>query len=256
MSASDTLYTARFLWPEFIERGRDNAITCPVYRFGALVAPASGTVTVTRADQTLVVNAAPVSIVGSVATYTIPAAVLAPLALEEGWLVTWSLVLDGVARTYQRDGALVRRSLFPVVTDADLLRRHSDLNALRAPGVSSYQDYIDEAFAVVQNRLISGGRRPFLVLSPSALREVQLNLTLALIWTDYATSAGDTSRYSDLATHYRQAYEDAWARLNFVYDEADENKVDPNRRAAGTPTMWLGSRGFPWPSGIPRRVGG
>jgi hypothetical protein len=32
-----------------------------------------------------------------------------------------------------------------------------------------------------------------------------------------------------------------------AYDENDENRPDPNRRQAGTPTWWLASRGSnPW----------
>jgi len=241
MSAADTLYTARFLSPEMFERGRTNTITCPVYRLGSLVAPSSGTVSIYKADQTAVVSSAAVTVTSSVATYQ--TSTLASYALEEGWLVEWALTMpDGVAHTFRRDAALVRRRLYPVVTDADLLRRHSDLTQLRASGVTSYQDYIDEAFAVIENRLVSGGKRTWLVMSPSALRDVHINLTLHLIWLDYATSAGDTSRYQQLADHYGRGYEEAWGRLTFSYDETDENKVE-TRRTSGTPTLWLCGRG-------------
>jgi hypothetical protein len=244
MSSADTLYTARFSIPEFLERGRDNKITAPVYRSGALVAPVSGTVSVFKRDQTAVVNAAVVTITGSVATYTIPSAVLAPLALEEGYLVEWSLAMpDGVTHVFRRDGALVRRVLYPVISDIDLLRRHRDLTQLREAGVTSYQDYLDEAWVMIENRLVSGGKRPFLVMSPAAFREVHVTLSLHLIWQDYATSAGDTSRYQQLADSYGQGYENAWNMLSFVYDETDENLVQPDKRSGGSPTLWLNSHG-------------
>lgn len=252
MSAADTLYTARFMAPELLERGRANTITCPVYRLGSLVAPVSGTVSIYAADQTPIVSAANVSIVGSVAQYT--TSTLASYQLEEGWLVEWTLTMpDGVAHTFRRDAVLARRRLYPVVTDADLLRRHSDLTQLRASGVSSYQDYIDEAWAVVENRLVSSGKRPWLVMSASAFRDVHMALTLHLIWLDYATSAGDSSRYQQLADHYGRGYEEAWARLTFSYDETDENKVD-TRRTGGSPTLWLcGRGGVTWPPYVSHR---
>jgi len=255
MSAADTLYSARFLSPEFLERGRNNVITCPVYRLGTLVAPSSGTVSVYKADQTAVVSAQNVTISGSVAQYTVTSAVLSSLQFEEGWLVEWALAMpDNTTHTFRRDGALVRHPLYPVVTDADLLRRHSDLSQLRASGVTSYQDYLDEAWAVIQNRLVTSGRRPWLVMSASSLRDVHMNLALHLIWLDYATSAGDTSRYQQLADHYGRGYEESWGRLTFSYDETDENKVDV-RRASGTPTLWLcGRGGVNYPPYITRRT--
>lgn len=244
MSTEDTNYAPRFSLPEFLERGRDNTITAPVYRNGALVAPTSGTVSIYKADQTAVVNAAAVSIVGSVATYVVPAATLAPLVLEDGWLCEWALLMpDGVVHTFRRDGALVRRRLYPVISDIDLLRRHRDLGQLRETGVTSYQDYLDEAWCMVEGRLVAGGKRPYLVMSPSAFREAHVCLTLHLVWQDYATSAGDSSRYQQLADSYGQAYENAWGTLSFHYDETDENVVHVDRRNSGSPTLWLGSGG-------------
>jgi hypothetical protein len=251
MSISETLYTARFRISEEIERGRQQVLTCPVYRAGALVAPLSGTVTIYKADGTAVVSAAHVVITGNVATYTIMAATTTSLALESGWLLEWSLAMTAsVTLTFRNDGALVRRSLFPVVTDADLLRRHSDLNALLAAGTTSYQDYLDEAWATICTRLAAQGRRPYLVIQPSALRDVHIALTLQLIFTDFQTSAGDGGRWQALAEHYQRMYTDAWAQLRFSYDEADENKVDANAKKSGTSTVWLNGRG-----GYPR-VGG
>lgn len=245
MSSEDTNYAPRFSTPEFLERGRDNKITAPIYRSGALVAPTSGTVSIYRQDQSVVVNAATVTIVASVATFTVTAVSIGSLILEDGWLLEWALLMpDGVVHTFRRDGALVRRRLYPVISDIDLLRRHRDLSALREAGVTSYQDYLDESWCMIENRLIGGGKRPYLVMSASAFRECHVCLTLHLVWQDYATSAGDTSRYQQLADSYGQAYENAWASLSFIYDETDENVVSIDRRNSGSPTLWLGGHGY------------
>lgn len=245
MSSEDTNYAPRFSTPEFLERGRDNKITAPIYRSGALVAPVSGTVSIYRQDQSVVVNAAAVTIVASVATFTVTSVSIGSLVLEDGWLLEWALLmLDGVVHTFRRDGALVRRRLYPVISDIDLLRRHRDLSTLREAGVTSYQDYLDESWCMIENRLIGGGKRPYLVMSASAFRECHVCLTLHLVWQDYATSAGDTSRYQQLADSYGQAYENAWASLSFIYDETDENVVSIDRRNSGSPTLWLGGHGY------------
>ena len=247
MSATDTLYSARFIVPETLERSRNNTIRCPVYRFGALVAPTvAGTCRIQKPDGSqLIVVAAP--IVGNVATATVQSSLLASLPYGDGWLFEWSLTMpDGVVHVFRTDGSLVRRSLYPVVTDADLLRRHRDLAQLREASVTSEQDYLDEAWAIINNRLIGTGKRPWLIMSPSAFRESHACLTLHLLFNDYATSAGD-GRYQQLADQYGRQYEEAWGRLTFAYDENDENRPDPNRRQAGTPTWWLASRGSnPW----------
>lgn len=254
MSISETLYTARFRSGDTIERGRNQDLTCPIYRAGALVAPLSGTVSIYKADQTALVNAASVSIVGSVATYVLTGAATSALSLEEGWLIEWTLQMSAtVQNTFRNDAALVRRSLYPVITDSDLFRRHSDLPALLATGTTSYQDYIDEAYATLVNRITSQGRRPYLIIQPSALRDVHLALTLQLIFLDFQTSAGEGGRWQALAEHYGRAYTEAWSQLRFTYDEADENKVDPASKKSATSQIWTNGRNGSSPAYYSRR---
>jgi len=244
MSISETLYTARFRSGEEIERGRNQVLTCPIYRAGALVAPLSGTVSIYKADQTALINAAPVTITGSVASYALAGAATTSLQLEDGWLVEWTLQMSlTVQNVFRNDAVLCRRTLYPVVTDADLLRRHSDLNQLLAAGTTSYQDYLDEAWATIVNRITSNGRRPFLVIQPSALRDAHLCLTLQLIFLDFQTSAGDGGRWQALAEHYGRAYTEAWAQLRFTYDESDENKVDTSTKKSAASQVWTNGRG-------------
>lgn len=120
-------------------------------------------------------------------------------------------------------------SLTPVVSQDDLTQRHSDLPALLGPA-ASYQPYIDESWWTIVNRLIAAGRRPYLVIQPSALRDCHLMLALHLVFLDYSTSAGDGGRWQALAAHYLTAYEQAWGQLRFTYDESDENRVDASKR--------------------------
>lgn len=240
--ASTTSLTARFLLPDLLERGRANALSCPVWQDGALVAPSSGTVTIYDGAGEVVVSAAAVTVTASIATYSYTPA--STVDYGEGWRVEWTLVISTVTHVFRQDAALVRVVLHSPITDADLFRRVSSLDPSGSAPISSvadYQDYLDEAHTVIQGRLLAAGNRPNLILTPSALREVYLTLTLALIFEDFATKLNDA--YSERATGYRQDYQEAWGDLRFSYASSDEVDAGtlPGRRSA-TPTVWTTGR--------------
>lgn len=242
MSLAETVYTARFRSSETLERGRTQTITCPTSRVGATATPSSGTVTIYRPDQTVLVTGAVT--VASIATFSVTGATTTAEALGEGFLIEWVLVMpDTVTHTFRQDAALCRRTLYPVVSQDDLTQRHSDLPSLLG-AAASYQAYIDEAFFTISNRLISAGRRPYLVIQPSALRECHLMLALHLVFIDYSTSAGDGGRWQALAAHYLSTYEQAYGALKFTYDEADDNRVDPTKKKSASSQIWTNGRGL------------
>lgn len=241
--ASVTLYSARLPGPEIIERGVAGTISCPVYRDGALVAPSSGTLSLYDRANVALLSAVSVTIASSIATYAVLAALTASLAPADGWRVEWALVMpDGVTHTFRRDAALVYRRLYPVVTDADLLRFHTDLTTRRPPSESSYQDYLDEAWAIIEGRLLATQRRPWLVLAPSALREVHLYTALGMVFRDFATGGPGTAEWERAADYDRRA-EAAWASLSYPQAEESTGAArDLARRRAGRPTLWLAGR--------------
>ena len=242
MSLAETVYTARFRSTETLERGRTQTISCPTSRAGATATPTSGTVTISRPDGTVLVTAAVT--VATIATYSLTGATTTAEALGEGYLIEWALVMpDNVTHTFRQDAALCRRALYPVVSQDDLTQRHSDLPSLLGAS-ASYQPYIDEAWWTICNRLIGAGRRPYLVIQPSALRECHLMLALHLVFIDYSTSAGDGGRWQALAAHYLSAYEQSYGGLKFSYDEADDNRVDPTKKKSASSQIWTNGRGL------------
>lgn len=241
--ASATLYTARLIGPEILEAGASNTITCPVYRDGAVVAPTAGTLTVWNASNTKIVDASAVTISSSVATYTVTSGMLTGQTNSDGWRFEWSLTIAGSSVVFRRDGSLVYRRLYPVVTDADLLRSHTDLTRRTPSTETSYQDYLDEAWARIESRLINTGKRPWLIMSPSALRDVHVYLTLALVFRDFATG-GDGSAEWQMMVHYEALYADAWGELTFPEaSPTSGQEADPSRRRGGTSALWLAGRG-------------
>ena len=236
--------SGRLLAPDLIERGVDQLIRCPVYQDGALVAPASGTVDVIDSSGVKQVDGAAVTITANIAQFTILAAVTASLSLAKGWRVEWALTITGDVHTFRNDAALVRRNLYPVLTDADLFRRVSALdptNATVIHSLSDFQDYRDEAWAEITSRLVGRGNRPNLVMSPSSFRTVHMYLTLALIFDDFSTRLNDA--YREHSDFYRHEYREAWGDLAFFYDPDDSGSADSTTtRRAAVPSVWTCGR--------------
>jgi hypothetical protein len=239
MPTADT-YSARFTLPDLIERGVAGTLRCPMYRSGALVAPSSGTVTVFDASGTAVVDAATATITSSVATYawTPPTT----LSLGERWRVRWSLAMpDGVTHRPENEAALVRARLYCPITEADLYRMESALDpsgAAPLTSLSSYADKIDEAWTQIQLRLIEAGNRPNLIIGPSSLRQVALDLALSLCFADVGSRVANPV-HTETAMRYRAAYETAWQRISLTYDTTDTGNTNDAKRSPSR-SVWLG----------------
>jgi len=243
MSAADTWsapYSARIPFPDFLERARTQLVKLEVYRDGALAAPSSGTVSIYDESDTAIVDAAAVTVVSSVAQYSLSAATIpATTPVGEGWRIEWALVMpDGITHTFRRSAALVLRALYPVVTDVDLTAMYTDLADLRPTALSSFQGYIDEAWRQILGRLIGKGRMPYLILDPWSLREIHLETSLALIFRDFASSMGE-GRYLELAESHKKEAAFAWNGLTFQYDEDHDGKADTQRRKGAEPVVYL-----------------
>lgn len=240
MPTSDTTYEVDFPLPELIQQGRDNLIQCPLYVAGVLFAGIfAGTVSVFDATGTAVVDEAAIVVTSSISSYTIPEAVLADSTLGEGWRVVWTLTLTDGERVFDNEASLVRRALFPTATHTELYRRASALDPSGSAPISSRTDYDDElqaAWVEIEQRLIADGRRPWLIVSPSALRLPLLHLWMALIFEDMSHRL--SLEYAEHAAMYRERYETAWSRVRFLYDTDGDGETDATDRAGATSTLW------------------
>jgi len=240
MALTDQRYTVRLPLPDFIVRDRAHTIAAPVYLDGEQVTPSSWSVTVYNASNTSVETGSGSS---SVASHTIGSADLTSETLGDLWRVEWVITLsDGTVLHPRNDAMLVRSGLYPTITDADLLRREPSLDpAGHAPVTRriNFQGYLDEAWTELQLRLLSVGRRPYLVMEPSALRQPHMYLTLSLIF------GGESSRLSEAwqekADRYHEMYSRAWDSISFRYDDDDDGQADTRRKSAQG-TVWLNGR--------------
>jgi hypothetical protein len=242
--AATSYVTARFLTPDYYVQGRDTALSCPLWLNGALVAPteAGSTVSIYDASNTAIVSGAAVSVVGSVATYTLAGATTSSRSRGMGFRTEWSLIRSGVPTTYRNAAGLIRCELAPVIADADLYRRESGLNPSGAAPLSrqltTYQDYRDEAWITIHGRLSARGSLPHLIMEPTALREPHLFLTLHLVFEDFRSRLGNEA-WQQKSADYLARFDKAWADLRFEYDTTDSGQSDGRRKRSANPSVWF-----------------
>lgn len=239
--------TARFQMPTLIEKGLENVLKLDVYENGVRVTDVATTGTVSIYDSSASVKWGPnpISIdVDDAPVVTVLSTDFASTDFDDGFVIEWAITLGADEYIFRNEAALVRRKLYPVVTDLDLFRRASalDPNGVNPiTSVNNFQGYLDEAFTTIQLRLWSTGNRPNLIMSPSALRDVHLHLTLALIFRDLATRLNEV--YIEQAEHHHAQFEHAWSTLRFKYDNGPENGItEDDIRKGAVSSVWLCGR--------------
>jgi len=241
MSSSSTLYSVAFDTLPVIEKGVDSILTAPVYRDGAIVEPTSATCAVYDASNASV-SSGSATIVADIATYTVSAASTTSRTPEEGWRIEWVITLsDGEVLRPAVEAVHALRRLRPVVSDADLLRYHPALTRLRPPTEASYQDYLDACWRDTEAKLIASGKRPWLIISPQALRGYHICLTLAAIYRDFATGGPASTNWA-LADKYEAQAAGEWSSLVLNVADASTGQTDTGLAREGVqPSYWLGS---------------
>lgn len=226
--------------PDVFERGVSNTTSCPIYAAGTLVTPTSGSCSISGPGGAVVASGA-VTIVSGVATYewTPPAST----SLGEGWQVTWELSTTdhGVIR-HRNEGMIARfRGICPLSV-SDLY----DVAPAIKPGNTSISAMTHEdidakirvAWEQVQVRLISLGRRPWLVIGSYALKEVTQLTALSIIYSGLQHRGNEAI----LATsqQYQVDLKAAWDRLKLTYDEGDAGTAATGKKAGGIGQLWIG----------------
>jgi hypothetical protein len=238
---SATAYQARMSGPTLLEKGRDTVISLPVYKDGALVTPSAVVVSVWSAANALVVAAASGSVVGSIATYTVPAASTFALAYGADWRIEWTLTLAGVVEVVQTDAALVRNPIRCPVTDLDLYAREPSLNPSgSAPihSLSNFQAFIDDAWKTLLNRLLADGQYPWKMPSAAVVREAALALTLHRVFMAFTTGLNES--YGKSADVYRRDYEAAYNAIRYTEVIDPDSPSPTGNKVAARPVYFLG----------------
>lgn len=227
------LVTVQHAEPYLIVRGTDTDISIALEQYGAAVTITSATATVYDETGTQVAQYTDTSTTEP--TVTVLGADTTSATLSERWRVEWDL--DG--RVINTAAQLVRYGWTPSITDRDIYRRAPALDPAGVSPISERTEYEaerTEAIHQVRDRMLSQGRRPWLVVESHRLREPLVLLTLALVFEGFAHR--DTLLHP-VADRYREQFERAWDSLSFQYDESEDGNADDDERLAARPSTWL-----------------
>ena len=227
----------RYSLPQIAQRGIDNVLSVEVYSSDAnsILIPTAATITIYDGSDKLVDNLAATA--GAATSYTWLAAATTDRPLTDELLLVWQLTIDGTVHTVSQPGYLVRRKIYPVITDHDLRNYHTELADFRDPDFASFADQRNEAWVNIQKTLIERGRFQHLILDPWTLRTIHIYETFKIIFRDAAQSIGD-DRYQVLTEEYSDLCSQEWGRVNFRYDSDEDGYVEDTYMSA-SPVIYL-----------------
>jgi hypothetical protein len=236
---SDTVYSARWAGPTFIERGKDQTVSVAIERSGAAVTLTSGTMTIYRPGGDAMVDAVAGTVAAGVFTSaTVAAATTSGESLGKNWLIRVDLVIAGDTYTFYNDAVLCLARLYPTIGQTDLVARHSEAANLLGASITSLQQYIDQAWADICDRLYLDSVPFWKWRTPSAMRQVLFDRSFELLFYDYATLLGSNDRYLKYAERYAALYERDLERLSSTIDTGEDNTLR-DEIATGSPVILL-----------------
>ena len=246
--SSSTPYAAQIRTIELLERAKAQTSELKLYRDGSQIVPTAATYTLTKPTGTdlLTGQTATIAESGTVSYAHSAEQLKESEELGEGYVQEWTITIDGEEYLFRRMAALVRRRLYPVVSDIDLTATYSDLANIRPSTLTSYQQYIDDAWYQILRRIRNRGMGyEYLMMSAESFFEAHRHLSLYLIFRDFHSSLGQSNgRYLDLANEHYRLYRDEFDTINFIYDEDHDGEADdPNKRTRGQPTIFLNRPG-------------
>lgn len=219
-----------------LERARTQELQAPI-RYGSggpLVAPTSGTITITRPDGTTLVSGAAVAITFSIATYSVTPS--ASETLGEGWEVAWDHTIASLVYPFRSAAILCEHVLYPVVSEADIYVEEPELRyripqAQGSSGTNTgWQPQGDQTWWDIQRYLLRRGRRPWLTTEPDAFREAH-----RYGWLERACRGVEQDTdgaWLRKAAHYGHLARAALADIQLTYQSDDASPT--TRRGQGS----------------------
>jgi len=237
-----TLYSARFSGPTLIERDKAQTITVDIERSGSDPTISSATFTLYDPGGTKVIDGTAASISGGEISGTVGASDLDGKSYGLGWLVQFDATIGGKVYRFLNDAAVCLARLYPPIGHTDLVNRHSDVANLLATGVTSLQQYIDDAWADITNRLYSDSVPFFRLRTPSAFRAAMFSRSFTLIFRDYSTLLDPGDRYAELADRYDAQFEEDIGKIRSKMDTGEDNTLTANNLSTASVIQLTTSR--------------
>jgi hypothetical protein len=183
-----------------------------------------------------IVDAQAASVAGGTVSGTVSAGDTSSMGLGPAYLVRFDVLIGGKTYRFNNDACLCVARLYPPIGQTDLVNRHSDVTNLLASGVTSCQQYIDDAWSDITNRMYSEQSYFWRLRTPSAFRNVMFARSLALIFRDYATLLNAGDRYMQLSDYYEQQYERAYSKLRSRIDSDEDNQLSGRQQSVPSVT--------------------
>lgn len=255
MSVSETLYAPAISTPQELERARTQTVAMEIRRGADLITPDSGSYTLFAIAQGSdavaagkVIDTQPVAIVAGIASYDVQSTQIpATLTLGEGYREEWTLTFGTYTPPpFERPCALIRKRLYPVISDRDLEARYLELVRIKRKGIyaGTYQRFIDEAWTQIRQRLLEEGWLPYLIRTPQSLRNMHVHLTLHLIFMDFYSGLERAEKWLELADRHEKGFEAEWGKAQFGEDlDHDGAQDDENKLAAAKRPIYPNSTG-------------
>lgn len=229
--------------PRFVQQGRAETLTLPVYTAaGALVPPTDGTYTLLDADGETVATGT-IGIASQRATYDLSADFAEDYTLPLAtWREVWALEgLEGQSpadQTLEQEVIVCRTAPVQHVTLDDLTALHPQWTAqLQRARSTRTHEVIEVAWQELVSRLLGDGHLPNRVLNWWALVPAHKYWAAALVCRDFAADVSGDSRWAVLGDSYwARAQEEYEQRLQLRQDE-DEDGIDdtPGQTVAAAP---------------------
>jgi hypothetical protein len=238
------MISAVFSLPRFVERAKAVTVTLALTEGEYGVAVASGTYTLLDGDRTSIqTGAVTVTAVQGVVSFAVLAASVTVDPADD-WQEEWAITTSaGEVHTFRRDVFVCRRLLYPVVSEAMLVKRVSDLLTI-CPDPTPH---LEEAWDDVQTRLIESGRLPYLTFNAWALKRLLLATTLAYVYRNASTFFENSGRYAMEAEAYRKEADAAFSELRLEVDTTENmEREDAATDHAGAPFAGTPLAGIDW----------
>lgn len=226
MAVSD--YTFRDPYPVVFTVDRAQVSTMEVYRDGVLVAPSSATYSL-QSPTGVVVATPTAAIVSGVATVTVPDTAVDEL--NEGYRELWTITIDGVDYTKYRDAVVCKSPIRCPIADVDLEALYPDLAQNLGTTATSFQTFIDQAWARILRKLRASGDLPYIIVQASSLYDSTQHLALHMVymWWYGQTGGGHLREQAD---YHLEQYKSEWATVSYEVDRDQDGVADDRDRVS------------------------
>mgnify|MGYP001570712625 CR=1 FL=1 len=218
------LRSARMAGRQRILKGQLQTLSISIHATGgAGQQPSAATFSLIRPAGTSVIAAGATTYAAGLIQYALAAASTTGETVGPDWLIEWLLTMgDGEVLIVRRSAALVLRSIYPSIADADLSAYYPELAKLIPYGQNgTWEPQITEGWNIVNSRLFEARIEENLILSSEQLRSVHLAETMAII-ADMLDGGDGRSKWEGRRARWEARAIVAWSRLTVDLDTNED----------------------------------